>query len=192
MRQGSVGEGALHQQITPYSYVGQNVKAKGIEQITVPAGRFSALKVSAQVDIATVMPNWPRFVMHVVQPVIPRNTIYFQSTPPYRLLKQQGATFVGGPEVTTELVRFYLVAAPPRVARAPSRCRSSTAGRAGCCGFADVCQAIGPRTGKRKVFEFSSGDASDSCCRAAARAYHAYRHLLSGRRATLSCDEPAP
>ena len=117
---GEGGEGALHQQITPYSYVGQNVKAKGIEQITVPAGRFSALKVSAQVDIATVMPNWPRFVMHVVQPVIPRNTIYFQSTPPYRLLKQQGATFVGGPEVTTELVRFYLVAAPPRVARGPA------------------------------------------------------------------------
>ena len=114
------GEGALHQQITPYSYVGQNVKAKGIEQITVPAGSFSALKVSAQVDIATVMPNWPRFVMHVVQPVIPRNTLYFQSTPPYRLLKQQGATFVGGPEVTTELIRFYLVAAPPLVARAPA------------------------------------------------------------------------
>lgn len=109
-REGS--EGALHQQITPYSYVGQNVVAKGIEQISVPAGSFSALKVSAQVDIATVMPNWPRFVMHVVQPVVPRNTLYFQATPPYRLLKQEGATFVGGPEVTTELVRFYVAPAP--------------------------------------------------------------------------------
>ena len=107
------GEGTLHQQITPYSYVGQNVWAKGIEQISVPAGSFSALKVIAQVDIATVMPNWPRFVMHVVQPVVPKNTLYFQATPPYRLLKQQGTTFVGGPEVTTELIRFYIAGAPP-------------------------------------------------------------------------------
>jgi hypothetical protein len=117
-RQG--GEGALHQQITPYSYVGQNVVVKGVEQIRVPAGSFSALKVSAQVDIATVMPNWPRFVMHVVQPVVPRNMLYFQAVPPYRLLKQQGATFVGGPEVTTELIRFYIAGAPPLAVPAPA------------------------------------------------------------------------
>lgn len=117
-REGS--EGSLHQQITPYSYVGQNVVARDIEQIGVPAGRFSALKVSAQVDIATVMPNWPRFVMHVVQPVIPRNTLYFQATPPYRLLKQEGATFVGGPEVTTELVRISVAGPPQIIAPAPA------------------------------------------------------------------------
>ena len=117
------GEGALHQQITPYSYVGQNVLVEGTEQISVPAGSFSALKVSAQVDIATVMPNWPRFVMHVVQPVVPKNTLYFQATPPYRLLKQQGTTFVGGPEVTTELIRFYVAGAPPvAVPAIPRRC----------------------------------------------------------------------
>ncbi len=108
-------EGALHQQITPYSYVGQEVSATGIEQIDVPAGSFTALKVIAQVDIATVMPNWPRFVLHVIKPVIPKNTLYFQSTPPYRLLKQEGVTFVGGPAVTTELVRFYIATAPPLV-----------------------------------------------------------------------------
>src|ERR1700736_1450354 len=38
-------EGTLHQQITPYSYVGQEVLTKGTEQISVPAGSFSALKV---------------------------------------------------------------------------------------------------------------------------------------------------
>jgi hypothetical protein len=110
------GEGTLHQQITPYSYVGQEVSAKGIEQISVPAGSFSALKVTAQVDIATVMPNWPRFVLHVIKPVIPKNTLYFEAIPPYRLLRQEGATFVGGPEVTTELIRFYIAGAPPVVA----------------------------------------------------------------------------
>jgi hypothetical protein len=29
--------------------------------------------------------------------------------PPYRLLKHEGPTFLGGPEVTTELIRFYTV-----------------------------------------------------------------------------------
>jgi len=106
-------EGMLHQQITPYSYVGQEVSAMDTEQISVPAGSFSALKVTARVDIATVMPNWSRFILHVIKPVIPKNTLYFQATPPYRLLKQEGVTFVGGPAVTTELIRFYIVGAPP-------------------------------------------------------------------------------
>ena len=111
-------EGTLDQQITPYSYVGQEVLAHGSEQISVPAGSFSALRVTAQVDIATVMPNWPRFVLHVIKPVVPKNTLYFEAAPPYRLLKQEGTTFVGGPEVTTELVRFYIAGAPPVVAAA--------------------------------------------------------------------------
>jgi hypothetical protein len=107
------GEGLIHQQITPYSYVGQEVWAAGSEPISVSAGTFSAIKVSAKVDITTVMPNWPRFVLQVIKPVIPKNTLYFEAAPPYRLLKQEGTTFVGGPEVTTELVRFYTAGAQP-------------------------------------------------------------------------------
>ena len=107
------GEGMLHQQITPYSYVGQEVWAAGSEQVSVPAGTFSALKVSAKVDITTIMPNWPRFVLQVIKPVIPKNTLYFEAASPYRLLKQEGTTFVGGPEVTTELIRFYTAEAQP-------------------------------------------------------------------------------
>src|ERR1035437_8065541 len=48
-------EGMLHQQITPYSYVGQEVWANSSKQISVPAGSFSALKLTAQIDIATVI-----------------------------------------------------------------------------------------------------------------------------------------
>ena len=107
------GEGMIDQQITPYSYVGQQVWVTGSEQVSVPAGTFSALKVDAKVDIATIMPNWPHFVLQVIKPVIPKNTLYFQASPPYRLLKQEGTTFVGGPEVTTELVRFYTAGAQP-------------------------------------------------------------------------------
>lgn len=111
-------EGILDQQITPYSYVGQEVWAENSEPISVPAGSFSALKVTAQVDIATMMPNWPRFILHVIKPIVPKNTLYFEATPPYRLLKQEGTTFVGGPEVTTELIRFYIAGAQPLVAAA--------------------------------------------------------------------------
>ena len=116
-------QGMIHQQITPYSYVGQEVWATGSEQVSVPAGTFSALKVSAKVDIATIMPNWPRFVLQVIKPVIPKNTLYFEATPPYRLLKQEGTTFVGGPEVTTELIRFYAAGAYPvsPIAAAPAQ-----------------------------------------------------------------------
>ncbi len=111
-------EGMLHQQITPYSYVGQEVWAKSSEPISVPAGTFSTLKVTAKVDITTVMPKWPRFVLQVNKPVIPKNTLYFEAAPPYRLLKQEGTTFVGGPEVTTELIRSYTADAQPVVAAA--------------------------------------------------------------------------
>jgi hypothetical protein len=111
-------EGMLDQQITPYSFVGQEVVVEGSERIIVPAGSFMALKVTAQVDIATIMPNWPRFVLHVIKPVVPKNTLYFEANPPHRLLKQEGTTFVGGPEVTTELIRFYIAGEHPVVARA--------------------------------------------------------------------------
>lgn len=113
-------DGRLNQQITPYSYVGQEVLAKGTEPISVPAGSFSALKVTAQVDVATMMPNWPRFVLHMIKPVVPKNTLYFQAMPPYRLLKQEGPTLVGGPEVTTELVRFYAAELPRADAPTPA------------------------------------------------------------------------
>src|ERR1019366_7230936 len=104
-------EGILHQQITPYSYVGQEVWAARSERINVPAGSFSAPKVTRPSRIRTGMPNWPRFVLHVIKPVVPKNTLYFEATAPHRLLKQQGTTFVGGPEVTTELIRFYIAGA---------------------------------------------------------------------------------
>ncbi len=123
-------EGMLNQQLTPYSYVAQDVSATRLEQITVPAGSFSALKVIAQVDIATVMPNWPHFVLHVIQPVIPKNTLYFEAAPPYRLLKQEGTSFVGGPEVTTELMRFHTVGAPPAVADAHAPSAAALGGAA--------------------------------------------------------------
>ena len=67
----------------------------------MPAGNFSAFKVTAQVDVATMMPNWPRFVLHIIKPAVPKDTLYFESTAPYRLLKQEGPIFIGGPEVTT-------------------------------------------------------------------------------------------
>jgi hypothetical protein len=110
-------EGTLHQQLSPYTYMGQNVWASDVQTLNVPAGSFSALKVTAQADVGTLMPNWPTFVLHIIRPFVPKNVIYFQSTPPYRLLRQQGTTFVGGPEVTTELIRFYTAGPQPIASR---------------------------------------------------------------------------
>jgi hypothetical protein len=131
--------GMLNQQITPYSYVGQQVSAKGTEQIGVPAGKFSALKVTAQVDMATMMPNWPRLVLHMLKPVVPKNTLYFEAMPPYRLLKQEGPTFVGGPEVTTELIRFY-TAEVQRTAPANSTVQTPAASAATAFGGSSISQ----------------------------------------------------
>ena len=115
-------EGTLNQQITPYNYVGQNVTVGGVENVTVPAGSFSAFKVIAQVDVATMMPNWPRFILRVIKPAVPKVTLYFEATAPFRLLKQEGPIFIGGPEVTTELIRYYTAPAQPvsPIAAAPA------------------------------------------------------------------------
>jgi hypothetical protein len=105
--------GKLHQQLTPYSYVDQDVSATNVETVHVPAGDFSAIRVTAQADVRTLMPNWPGFVLRIIRPFVPGNAIYFESSPPYRLLKEEGTTFVGGPEVTTELVRYYVSTGAP-------------------------------------------------------------------------------
>ena len=115
-REGAVG--VLNQQITPGSYVGQDVSATNVECVRVIAGKFAALKVTAQLDVATILPNWPRVLVRMMRSVVPVNTLHFEAAPPHRLVKQQGVTFVGGPEVTTELVRSYTASSPREAARA--------------------------------------------------------------------------
>ena len=105
-REGAVG--TLNQQITEYSYVGQDVVATSIERIKVPAGDFSALKVTAQVDIATVMPTWPRFILSVIKPVVPKNTasgvrIVVQSGGVVLSLADVAQLFGAGVEVQAEI-----------------------------------------------------------------------------------------
>jgi hypothetical protein len=61
-------------------------------------------------------------MLHIIKPAVPKDTLYFESTAPFRLLKQEGPIYVGGPEVTTELVRFYTAGAQPisPIAAAPT------------------------------------------------------------------------
>lgn len=113
-------DGTMNQQITPYNYVGQNVTVGRVENVSVPAGSFSAYKVTAQVDVATMMPHWPRFMLNAIKPAVPKDTLYFQSKAPYRLLKQEGPIFMGGPEVTTQLIRFYTAENPAVATIAPA------------------------------------------------------------------------
>ncbi|MGH7934127.1 MAG: hypothetical protein ACREQN_13330 [Candidatus Binataceae bacterium] len=102
--------GTLNQQITPYGYVDLQVRVKDAEEIETPAGKFSAVKVNSQADVATLLPTWPHFLLRVVGPFIPHTTYYFQTQAPYRLLREEqaGTPFIGGPEATTELVRYYV------------------------------------------------------------------------------------
>jgi hypothetical protein len=67
-----------------------------------------------------MMPSWPHFMLHVIKPAVPKDTLYFESTAPFRLLKQEGPIFVGGPAVTTELLRYYIAAAQAAIPIASS------------------------------------------------------------------------
>jgi hypothetical protein len=103
-------QGTIDQQITPYGYVHMHVSVQQSEQLAVPAGTFSAFKVAARADLAKLLPSWPSFLLHVIAPFMPVTTYYFQSEPPYRLLKEvhDGAFLADGPESTIELVRYYI------------------------------------------------------------------------------------
>ncbi len=100
--------GTLSQQITSYSFVKQDVRVAGTQRINVPAGAFSALKVTARAQVGSLLPTWPGFVVHMIGTFVPKSIYYFQAEPPYRLLKTEGTWFVGGPEVTTQLVGYHM------------------------------------------------------------------------------------
>lgn len=103
--------GILNLQVSPFSYIKQSIAVEDVENVSVPAGTFPAFKVSAQADVQTLMPSWPRFVLSMIKPFVPKNTFYFQAIAPHRFLKQEGTAFVGGPEITTQLERYYIAGA---------------------------------------------------------------------------------
>jgi hypothetical protein len=65
------------------------------------------------------MPSWAEFVLKVVGKFVPTSIYFFDSEPPYRLLKQEGTTAAGGPEVRTELVPYYVQGA--KLEESPAR-----------------------------------------------------------------------
>jgi hypothetical protein len=111
----------LSQQITPYGYVDLKITVQRSGRLAVAAGTFAACKVSSQPDVSKLLPNWPHMLLRVVNPFIPATTYYFQCDAPYRFLKkeQQGSAFVGGPEASTELVRYYVAGPAHSTGQAP-------------------------------------------------------------------------
>jgi hypothetical protein len=109
LQQGSSGK--INQQLSPYGFVDQQVTVESSAPIEVPAGRFAAVRVDSEPNVSTILPSWPRFTLAVVRPFLPQTTYYFQAESPHRLLRkeQAGTPFIGGPEATTELVRYYIV-----------------------------------------------------------------------------------
>ncbi|MGH8013561.1 MAG: hypothetical protein ACREQ4_13780 [Candidatus Binataceae bacterium] len=106
-------QGVINQQVTPFGYVDLHLHVSDAAPIETPAGKFPAVKVESQADIATLLPGWPHFLFRVVSPFIPRTTYYFEAHAPYRLLlkEQEGTPLIGGPEANTELVRYYIAGA---------------------------------------------------------------------------------
>lgn len=104
------GAGRINQQITPYGYIDLMVTVNDAEPLNVPAGRFSAVRVKSQPNVATILPSWPHFILDIVSPFVPKTTYYFDANPPYRFLRkdQEGTPMIGGPEATTQLVRYYV------------------------------------------------------------------------------------
>lgn len=101
-------QGSIRQQISPYGLLGQNVDVEAAEKVSVPAGTFDALKVSVTPQVGSLMPSWPGFVLKVIGNFVPRSTFYFEAKAPYRLLRQEGTLAAGGPEVITQLERYYI------------------------------------------------------------------------------------
>jgi hypothetical protein len=59
--------------------------------MNMPASSFSAYKVTAQVNVTTVMSHLPRFILQVIKPAVPKETRNFESKAPFRSLKQEGS-----------------------------------------------------------------------------------------------------
>jgi hypothetical protein len=98
--------GAVNQQITPYAFTSLDVWSDRVEQITVPAGTFQALRLTMRVNPKSILPSWPGFLLDLVRPLLPENVFYFDSQPPHRFLKAEGVTSIGGPQTVTELMGY--------------------------------------------------------------------------------------
>jgi hypothetical protein len=108
--------GKIDQQVSPYGFVDQQVTIKDSAPIEVPAGRFAAVRVDSAPNASSILPSWPSFTLGVVSRFLPQTTYFFQADPPHRLLRkeQAGTPFIGGPEATTELVRYYVAGVTAR------------------------------------------------------------------------------
>jgi hypothetical protein len=103
--------GTLNQQIGTFSYVGLDNWITGIERVKVPAGEFDAFKTVMRVNLRTVAPWIPGFLVPVLEPFMPKNSFYFQTAPPYRFVLSEGSPGFQAPETTTRLVRYYIAGA---------------------------------------------------------------------------------
>jgi hypothetical protein len=117
------GSGKINQQVSPYGFVDMQISVENSEPLEVPAGRFAAVRFASQPVVSSILPSWPRFTQQMVSPFMPQSTYYFEAAPPHRLLRMEnaGTTFIGGPEATTELVRYYIAAPSATVVKKPAR-----------------------------------------------------------------------
>ena len=108
--------GELYTQYTPEGYVILDIWADGVEDVTVPAGTFSALHVQMRPNLESFLPEWPSFALRMFEPFLPKESFYFEAQPPYRFLRFEGVPGAAGPKVRSELVRYYVAGKAQSVA----------------------------------------------------------------------------
>ena len=109
--------GKLNTILGRYGYMTFDLWAQDIEQTTVPAGTFRALRVNMRVNADSVMKYWPAFLRRLAQPFFPQNVLYYDTAPPYQLVKFVGSFGYLAPKVTVQMTRVYIATASTRDGR---------------------------------------------------------------------------
>ena len=70
-----------------------------------------------RVNADSVMKYWPAFLRRLAQPFFPQNALYYDTAPPYQLVKFVGSFGCLAPKVTVQMTRVYIATASTRDGR---------------------------------------------------------------------------
>jgi hypothetical protein len=78
------------------------------KRVTVPAGRFRCVQVTARTDLSYFMGSLGGFLNYIGYAFIPKSVLWYMEDPPYLLVKYKGLTLVSprNEPIEMELVRW--------------------------------------------------------------------------------------
>ena len=102
---GGKTEGTLHVQASSSGVLDLDVWADGEVDLVIAGKTLRATKIEMRPNVGGFLSSLPGFIRKIAQSLVRVSTFYFETKPPYRLLKIEAAS-VGAPDTKTELVRF--------------------------------------------------------------------------------------